>query len=69
MRLKQVGLMSEEAVVEDQLMSKDASQEDDESKSQGDGGEEEEYEIEAIIDARRNMFGVSSTPFYKYSMA
>jgi hypothetical protein len=52
--------MSEEATVEDQLMSTDPppATEDESSNSQGGDGENEEYEIEAILDARRNMFGV-----------
>lgn len=54
--------MSEEATVEDQLMSTEAPPQTSENESGNDEKEEseEEYEIEAILDAKRGMFGVSA---------
>jgi len=50
--------MSEEAAVEGQLISKEPSPagENNATISQSEGNGEEEYEIEAILEARRNMF-------------
>lgn len=51
--------MSEEASVE-RLMSADP---EEEVKSQSDGGEKE-YEIEAILESKRNMFGAGSLCYF-----
>jgi len=56
--------MSEEASVEDQLMPDEpaAASEDEGANSQD--GEEGVYEIEAILEARRNMYGKSRMGYF-----